>query len=98
MLRYGAGADNPSRPKKNTLPKEEMMNKLIVAGMAVIALSLSPAFAMRPHHHAHAHHATKPAAATAAANTAAQTTWPFGGVSDADKKAYARNKRESGVK
>ncbi len=74
------------------------MNKLMVAGTAVVALSVSPALAMRPHHHAHAHHAMKPAATTAAANTAAQTTWPFGGVSDADKKAYARNKHDSGMK
>ena len=85
-------------PRETDAPTEEMMNKLIVAGIAVVALSVPPALAMRPHHHAHAHHVTKPAAATAAANTAPQTTWPFGGVSDSDKKAYARNKHDSGIK
>ncbi len=69
------------------------MNKLIVAGISVVSLLVSPAWAMK-HHHA-SHHMMKPAATTTAAP---QTTWPFGGVSDADKKAYARNKRESVVK
>jgi hypothetical protein len=77
------------------------MNKLIIAGIAVVGLSMSPAWAMKYPHHAHhatARQATKPAASTVAANTAAQTTWPFGGASSADKELYARNKRESGVK
>lgn len=74
------------------------MNKLIIAGIAVASLSMSPAWAMKYPHHAHTHHANKPAASTAAASTAAQPTWPFGGVSSADKEMYLRNKRESGVK
>jgi len=74
------------------------MKKLIIASLAVVGLSMSPALAMKYPHHAHAHHAKKPAVSTAAANTAAQTTWPFGAVSSADKEMYARNKRESGLK
>jgi hypothetical protein len=74
------------------------MKKLIVASLAIVGLSVSPALAMKYPHHAHVHHAKKPAASTVAANTAPQATWPFGGVSSADKEMYARNKRESGVK
>jgi hypothetical protein len=74
------------------------MKKLIIAGIAVVGLSMAPASAIKYPHHASTHHAKKPAASTAPANTMAQATWPFGGVSDADKAMYARNKRESGVK
>ncbi len=73
------------------------MNKLIIVGVAIIGLT-SPAWALKYPHHASAHHAKKPATSTAAANMAAQTTWPFGGVSSADKEMYLRNKRESGLK
>jgi hypothetical protein len=74
------------------------MDKLIIPGITVVGLSMSPAWALKYPHHAHrgATHRVQPAAV--AANTAAQTTWPFGGVSDADKAMYARTKRESGVK
>ena len=93
-LLYGAGGRQCVETQEKRAPTEEIMNKLIVAGIAVVALSVSPAWALKHPHHAH-HHMMKPAATN---TTATQTTWPFGGVSDADKKAYARNKRDSGIK
>jgi len=58
------------------------MNRLIVAAIAVVALSVSPAWATKHPHHAH-HHLMKPAATN---TTATQTTWPFGGVSELTKR------------
>jgi hypothetical protein len=64
------------------------MNKAIIISLAVLGLSTSAASAKT-------HHAKKPEA-TAAATMPAPTQLFV--VSDADKKLYAKNKRESGVK
>jgi hypothetical protein len=66
------------------------MNKAIIISLAILGLSTSAALAAKPHHHA-----KKPAAP--AATTYPAETHMFQ-VSDADKKLYARNKRESGMK
>jgi hypothetical protein len=65
------------------------MNKAIIVSLAILGLSTSAALAAK------SHHAKKPAAP--AASAAAPATQIFQ-VSDADKKLYAKNKRESGVK
>jgi hypothetical protein len=67
-------------------------------GVAIIGLSMSPASALKYPHHASARHPKKPAISTATANVSSQTTWPFGGVSNADKEMYKRYKRGSGLK
>jgi hypothetical protein len=66
------------------------MNKAIIVSLAILGLSTSAALAAKTHH------AKKPAAAPAA-TTYAPETHMFQ-VSEADKKLYARNKREAGVK
>jgi hypothetical protein len=66
------------------------MNKAIIVSLAILGLSTSAALAAK------SHHAKKPAAAPAA-SAAAPATNIFQ-VSAADKKLYAKNKRESGVK
>ena len=73
------------------------MTKMIIVSLAIVSLSTSAAWALKASHHA-AHHAKKPAASTAMNTSGPTTTWPFGGVSSADKEMYLRNKRESGVK
>ena len=64
------------------------MNKIVIVGIAILGLSMSPALAAK-------HHAKKPAAAPAASTPAPMN---FFTVSAADKELYAKNKRESGVK
>ena len=66
----------------------ERMNKAVIISLAILGLSTSAAFAK-------AHHAKKPGATSAA--TMPVPTQLFV-VSDADKKLYAKNKRDSGVK
>jgi hypothetical protein len=65
------------------------MNKAVIVSLAILGLSTSAALAAKSH-------AKKPAAAPAA-SAAAPETHLFQ-VSDADKKLYAKNKRESGMK
>ncbi len=62
------------------------MKKTIIA-FAVLSLSASAALAAK------SHHAKKPAAAPAAAST----PMPFA-PTEADKKLYAKNKHDSGMK
>ena len=66
------------------------MNKTIIVSLAILGLSTSVSLAAKTHQ------AKKPAVAPAASTPAAETH--IFQVSDADKKLYARNKREAGVK
>jgi hypothetical protein len=66
------------------------VNKAIIVSLAILGLSTSAALAAKTHH------AKKPNAAPAASTYPAETH--LFQVSDADKKLYAKNKRESGVK
>jgi hypothetical protein len=66
------------------------MNKAIIVSLAILGLSTSAALAAK------SHHAMKPAAAPAATPAASETH--IFQVSDADKKLYEKNKRESGMK
>ena len=69
------------------------MKKVILVGLAILAVSTSDALAKK---------ATKPKAATAATATTASTggTAPFmfGQVSAADRALYEKNQRDSGMK
>jgi hypothetical protein len=67
------------------------MKKIIVIGLATVALSVSPALAKK--------HAAKPKAPAAAAATSAPSAGPMmGQPSAADKEMYMKNKRDSGMK
>src|SRR5262245_39125212 len=73
--------------------REPSMKKIILVGLAILAVSTSGALAKK---------ATKPKAAAAAATT---TTNPggaaplmMGQVSAADRELYAKSQRESGMK
>ena len=68
------------------------MNKHIVIGLAILALSTSTAFAAKRHHHA-----MKPKA-TAAATTPAASPLLGGQPSASDKAMYMKNQRDSGIK
>jgi hypothetical protein len=65
------------------------MKKIIVIGLATVALSISPALAKK--------HAAKPKA-PAAATSAAGPGPMMGQPSAADKEMYMKNKRDSGIK
>jgi hypothetical protein len=65
------------------------MKKIILVGIAILAVSTSAALAKK--------HAVKPKAPAAATSTS--STGPFmGQVSDADRALYMKNKHDSGVK
>ena len=67
------------------------MTKTILVGLAIIAVSASPALAKK----------AKPKAAAPAAAAAASTTGPgpfMGQVSAADRALYEKNQRDSGMK
>ena len=65
------------------------MTKIILVGLAILAVSTSAALAKK--------HATKPKAPAAATSTG--SPGPFmGQVSAADLALYKKNKRDSGVK
>jgi biopolymer transport protein ExbD len=65
------------------------MNKIILVGLAILAVSASSALAKS--------HMKKPKAAAAATSTTSPS--PFmGQVSAADREMYMKNKRDSGVK
>jgi hypothetical protein len=66
------------------------MKKIIVVGLATVALSVSPALAKK--------HAAKPKAAAAAATSAPSPGPMMGQPSAADKEMYMKNKRDSGIK
>jgi hypothetical protein len=64
------------------------MKKITIVGLAILAVSISPALAKGK---------AKPKAA-AAATTTASTMPVMGQVSAADKALYKKNKRDSGMK
>jgi hypothetical protein len=67
------------------------MKKIIVVGLAILAVSTSPVLAKK--------HAAKPKAPAAAAATSAPSAGPMmGQPSAADKAMYMKNKRDSGMK
>ncbi|MEA2822602.1 MAG: hypothetical protein QOJ86_4606 [Bradyrhizobium sp.] len=66
------------------------MKKIIVIGLATVALSISPALAKK--------HAAKPKAPAAAATSAPSPGPMMGQPSAADKEMYMKNKRDSGIK
>jgi hypothetical protein len=65
------------------------MKKIIVVGLAILAVSVSPALAKK--------HAAKPKAPAAAASTGGAGPM-MGQTSAADREMYMKNKRDSGVK
>ena len=65
------------------------MKKIIVIGLATVALSTSPALAKK--------HMAKPKAPAAAATAPAPGPM-MGQPSAADKEMYMKNKRDSGIK
>jgi hypothetical protein len=65
------------------------MKKIILVGLAILAVSTSAALAKS--------HAKKPKAAAAAMTTASAGPL-MGQVSDADRALYKKNKHDSGVK
>ena len=69
--------------------REPSMKKIILVGLAILAVSTSGALAKK---------ATKPKAAAAAATTAAATPLMFGQVSAADRALYKKNLHDSGMK
>ena len=68
------------------------MKKIIVVGVAILAVSSSPVMAKK--------HASKPKAPAAAATTSTGGSSPmmFGQVSAADRELYKKNQRDSGIK
>jgi hypothetical protein len=66
------------------------MKKIIVIGLATVALSISPALAKKK--------MAKPKAPDAAAATAPAPGPMMGQPSAADKEMYMKNKRDSGIK
>jgi hypothetical protein len=97
MLPAGAGGgavssnvDDSGTLPRSPFPTEELsMKKAVIVSVAILCLSTSAALAAKSH--------TKKPAAAPAATAAAPETHIFQ-VSDADKKLYAKNKREAGVK
>jgi hypothetical protein len=65
------------------------MKKIIVVGLAILAVSTSPVLAKK--------HAAKPKAPAAAASTAGAGPM-MGQPSAADREMYMKNKRASGIK
>jgi hypothetical protein len=65
------------------------MKKIIVVGLAILAVSTSPVLAKK--------HAAKPKA-PAAATSAPSPSPMMGQPSAADKETYMKNKRDSGIK
>jgi opacity protein-like surface antigen len=70
------------------------MNKSLLFGVAILALSTSVALAATHHRHA-----MKPKAPAVATNQtgAGSGGWLGGGVSNSDRQAYAKNQRDSGL-
>jgi hypothetical protein len=70
---------------------ERSMKKILVVGVAILAVSTSGALAKK---------AAKPKAPAAATTTNAGGPSPlmFGQVSAADRELYKRNQRDSGIK
>ena len=66
------------------------MKKIVVVGLAILAVSTSAALAKSKK--------PKEPAATAAAASTASANPLLAGVSAADRDLYAKNKRDSGVK
>jgi hypothetical protein len=66
------------------------MKKIIVIGLATVALSISPASAKK--------HAAKPKGPAAAATSTPSPGPMMGQPSAADKEMYMKNKRDSGMK
>jgi hypothetical protein len=70
-------------------PRELSMKKIILVGLAILAVSTSGAFAK---------HAMKPKAAAAAATTASPGPMMMGQVSAADRAMYKKNRHDAGMK
>jgi hypothetical protein len=71
--------------------RELNMKKIIVVGLAILAVSTSPVLAKK--------HAAKPKAPAAAAATTTGSAGPMmGQPSAADREMYMKNKRDSGMK
>ena len=68
------------------------MKKIILVGLAILAVSTSGALAKK------AAKPKAPAAATAATTTAAAAPVMMGQVSAKDRELYEKNQRESGLK
>jgi hypothetical protein len=67
------------------------MKKIIVVGLAILAISTSPVLAKK--------HAAKPKAPAAAAATSTGSAGPMmGQPSAADRAMYMKNKHDSGMK
>jgi len=66
------------------------MKKILVVGLAILAVSTTGALAQKAK--------PKAAAAATATNTAASTPLMFGQVSAADRELYKKNQRDSGIK
>jgi hypothetical protein len=65
------------------------MKKIIIVGLAILAVSVSPALAKK--------HAAKPKAPAVATSTASAGPM-MGQPSAADREMYMKNKRDSGIK
>ena len=65
------------------------MKKIILVGLAILAVSTSGALAKK---------AAKPKASAAAVTTASAAPAMFGQVSAADRALYEKNQRDSGMK
>jgi hypothetical protein len=100
MLLAGAGGravssnvdDAGTLPRSPFPPERSLsMNKAVIVSVAILGLSTSVALAAKTRH-------AKPAAAPAASAPAPAPETHIFQVSDADKKLYAKNKRESGMK
>jgi hypothetical protein len=81
-----------STPGVSKLKEELSMKKIILVGLAILAVSTSGALAKK---------ATKPKAPAAAATTTTTTTAAplmLGQVSAADRELYEKSQRESGMK
>ena len=66
------------------------MKKIIVVGLAILAVSTSPVLAKK--------HAAKPKAPAAAAATTGASGPMIGQPSAADREMYMKNKHDSGIK
>lgn len=67
------------------------MKKIIVVGLAILAVSTSPVWAKK--------HAAKPKAPAAATTATTASPSPFmGQLSAADRELYMKNKHDSGIK
>jgi hypothetical protein len=70
--------------------RELNMKKIIVVGLAILAVSTSPVLAKK--------HAAKPKAPAAAATPASAGPMMIGQPSAADRAMYMKNKHDSGMK